>query len=157
MAITSAAYVKFLTTQLLLFIKENTEGSRRAFRVSLKTVGKWVRRYRQAGLEGSLDDYLRGLQGNPTSTIWWDQLLYGTPPPGLDVRLSLDLDLQKKPDKLIGNNKGAAVLLNAKSGEILVLASHPTYDPNKLNEIGTSLTQDNNSPLIYDLYDQSMP
>ena len=104
--------------------------------------------YGQAGLEGSLDDYLRGLQGNPTSTIWWDQLLYGTPPPGLDVRLSLDLELQKLADTLIGNNKGAAVLLNAQSGEILVLASHPTYDPNKLNEIGTSITQDKDSPLI---------
>ncbi len=104
--------------------------------------------YGQAGLEGSLDDYLRGLQGNPTSTIWWDQLLYGTPPPGLDVRLSLDLELQKQADKLIGNNKGAGVLLNAYTGEILVLASHPTYDPNKLNEIGTSITQDKDSPLI---------
>ncbi len=104
--------------------------------------------YGQAGLEGSLDDYLRGLQGNPISTIWLDQLLYGTPPPGLDVRLSLDLELQKQADTLIGNNKGAAVLLNAQSGEILVLASHPTYDPNKLNEIGASITQDKDSPLI---------
>jgi cell division protein FtsW (lipid II flippase) len=44
----------------------------------------------QAGLEASLDDYLRGLQGNPTSLILSNQLIYGTPPPGLDVRLSLD-------------------------------------------------------------------
>ena len=43
--------------------------------------------YGQAGLEATLDNYLRGLQGNPSSLIWWDHLLYGTPPPGLDVRL----------------------------------------------------------------------
>jgi cell division protein FtsI/penicillin-binding protein 2 len=104
--------------------------------------------YGQAGLEASLDNYLRGLQGNPASLIWWDHLLYGTPPPGLDVRLSLDLKLQKQADQMLGDNKGAAVLMNAQTGEILVMASHPTYDPNKLDEIGASLAQDQNTPLI---------
>ena len=102
----------------------------------------------QAGLEASLDEYLRGLQGNPSSLIWWDHLLYGGPPPGLDVRLSLDLDLQKRADQLLGNFSGAVVLLNAQTGEILVMASHPNYDPNKLDEIGTSLAKDSNAPLI---------
>jgi len=104
--------------------------------------------YGQAGLEASLDNYLRGLQGNPQSLIWWDHLLYGTPPPGLDVRLSLDLKLQKQADQLLGNNKGAVILMNAQTGEILVMASHPTYDPNNLDEIGASLAQDQNTPLI---------
>jgi len=104
--------------------------------------------YGQAGLEASLDDYLRGLQGNPASTIAWNFLLYGTPPPGLNVRLSLDLELQKKADQLLGPFKGAVVLLNAQTGEILVMASHPVYDPNKLNETGTFLAQDPNAPLV---------
>jgi len=60
--------------------------------------------YGQAGLEATLDDYLRGLQGNPPSLIWWDHLLYGTPPPGLDVRLSLSLALQSKADQLLGGH-----------------------------------------------------
>lgn len=38
--------------------------------------------------------------------------------------------------------------MNAQTGEILVMASHPTYDPNKLDEIGASLAQDQNTPLI---------
>ncbi len=59
--------------------------------------------YGQAGLEASLDNYLRGLQGNPESLIWWDHLLYGTPPPGLNVRLSLDLKLQRQADQSLGN------------------------------------------------------
>jgi cell division protein FtsW (lipid II flippase) len=104
--------------------------------------------YGQAGLEASLDDYLRGLQANPTSLIWWDHLLYGTPPPGLDVRLSLDLYLQRSADQLLGNFKGAIVLLNAQTGEILVMASHPTFDPNKLDEVGSALAQDKNAALI---------
>jgi len=51
----------------------------------------------------------------------------GTPPPGLDVRLSLDLELQKAGRPIPGNNKGAVILMNAQTGEILVMASHPTY------------------------------
>ncbi len=102
----------------------------------------------QAGLEASLDDYLRGLKGNPSSAIWWHELLYGTPPAGLDVRLSVDLGLQRTADEAIGNSHGAAVMLDAHSGEILLMASHPTYDPNQLDAIGSALAKDTSSPLL---------
>lgn len=102
----------------------------------------------QAGLEYSLDEYLRGLQGNNSALIWWDQLIYGQPPPGLDIRLSINLELQEKADEMMTGHKGAVVLLNASSGEILIMASHPNFDPNKLDEIGYSLAQDNNKPLL---------
>ncbi len=104
--------------------------------------------YGQAGLEATLDDYLRGLQGNPSSLIWWDHLLYGTPPPGLDVRLSLSLALQSKADQLLGEHAGSIVLMNAETGEILAMASHPTYDPNKLDEEGKALAQNLSAPLV---------
>jgi cell division protein FtsW (lipid II flippase) len=104
--------------------------------------------YGQAGLEASLDNYLRGLQGNPSSLIWWDHLLYGTPPPGLDVRLSISLPLQTQADQLLDRHTGALVLMNAKTGEILSMASHPTYDPNKLSEEGEALAQNPSAPLL---------
>lgn len=104
--------------------------------------------YGQAGLEASLDEYLRGLQGNPSSLILSNQLIYGTPPPGLDVRLSIDLSLQTSADELLGNHTGALILMNAETGEILVMASHPTFDPNLLDEQGDSLSQDEDSPLL---------
>jgi len=104
--------------------------------------------YGQAGLEASLDPYLRGLQGNPSLRIWWDHLLYGQPPTGLDVRLTIDLNLQRKADSLLGDHTGALVLLNAQSGEILVMASHPTYNPNSLDTIGADLAQDPRAPLL---------
>jgi cell division protein FtsW (lipid II flippase) len=102
----------------------------------------------QAGLEFTLDDYLRGLQGNPSSLIWWDHLLYGTPPPGLDVRLSIDLAIQEKADELLGDHAGALILMNANTGEILAMASHPVYDPNKLDEEGAQLSRDETAPLV---------
>ena len=102
----------------------------------------------QAGLESSLDGYLRGLEGNNSGLIWWDHLLFGQPPPGLDIRLSINLDLQMQADRLLNTHKGSIVVLNAASGEILVMASHPSYDPNLLDEIGSSLSQDLERPLI---------
>jgi cell division protein FtsI/penicillin-binding protein 2 len=104
--------------------------------------------YGQGGLEASLDEYLRGLRGNPSATIWWNHLLYGMSPHGLDVRLSLDLNLQARADALMEGHRGVVVLLNAQSGEIFVMASHPTFDPADLNEIGAQLNKDPEKPLI---------
>ncbi len=104
--------------------------------------------YGQAGLEASLDPYLRGLQGYPTLTIWWEHLLYGQPPPGLNVRLSLDLDLQTTADNLLNGHQGALVLLNAHTGEILAMASSPTFDANQLSSTWESLVNDPGAPLF---------
>jgi cell division protein FtsW (lipid II flippase) len=104
--------------------------------------------YGQSGLEASLDEYLRGLRGNPATTIWWNYLLYGMSPHGLDVRLSLDLHLQSRADEMMKDHRGAVVLLNTQSGEIFVMSSHPTFDPANLNEIGTQLNKDPEKPLI---------
>ncbi len=104
--------------------------------------------YGQAGLESTLDPFLRGLQGNPASMIWLDHLLYGQPPPGLDVRLSIDLNLQEKVDALLGDHIGAVVLMNAASGELLAIASHPGFDPNKMDAEAPLLSSDPQKPLL---------
>ena len=104
--------------------------------------------YGQAGLEASLDSYLRGMQGNSTLLIWWDHLLYGQPPAGLSMRLSIDLDIQKKADDLLGKSVGALVLVNAQTGEILAMASHPTFDANLLDTIGESLSTSDQAALL---------
>lgn len=102
----------------------------------------------QSGLEATLDDYLRGMRGNPGLTIWWNHLLYGQPPPGLDIRLTLDLDLQQTADEMLADHQGALVLMNADTGDILAIASHPTFDPNQLDQNWTELVQDPKAPLF---------
>ncbi len=104
--------------------------------------------YGQSGLEASLDDTLRGLKGNPGLSIWWNHLLYGQPPPGLDVRLSLDLDLQRMIDDSLEKHRGALVAINAGNGEILSMASHPTFDANQLEEQWESVINNTGAPLL---------
>ena len=53
------------------------------------------------------------------------------PQQGQDIKLSLDFDLQKLAEELLQGREGAIVVMDAKTGEILALASYPTYDPNK--------------------------
>lgn len=104
--------------------------------------------YGQSGLEASLDPILRGVEGNEPFTTWWNHILYGQPPPGLDIRLTLDLDLQRRADELLGGHTGSLVLINAENGEILVMVSHPTFDPNQLDEQWDNLVQDPQAPLL---------
>jgi len=104
--------------------------------------------YGQAGLEASLDGYLRGDKGYPASTIWWNHLVYGVPPTGLNVRLSLDLELQERADQLMSGHTGALVLLNASTGEILAISSQPNFDPSQLASEWQELVAHPDSPLL---------
>jgi cell division protein FtsW (lipid II flippase) len=104
--------------------------------------------YGQTGLEASMDDTLRGLQGNPGLTVWWNHLLYGQPPAGLDIRTSLDLKLQALADDQMGSHTGALILINAETGEILAMASHPTFDANQLEQNWEKLVKDPRAPLL---------
>ena len=112
------------------------------------TVGYIHPVYGQAGLEHSLNDYLRGYRGTPSSTIFFNQLLYNQPPVGLDVRLSIDLQLQKKADEMMSGHTGALVLLNAQSGEVLAIASYPYFDPNQTEESWETALTDPAAPLF---------
>ena len=104
--------------------------------------------YGQAGLEASLDGYLRGLLGNSELDIWYNHIVFGQPPPGANMLLTIDLKLQKTADALLSSQRGALVLLNARSGEILAMASHPAFDPNQLDQNWDKWVKDPNYPLV---------
>lgn len=67
---------------------------------------------------------------------------------GRNVVTTLDSKLQKQAYDLLGNNKGAVVALNPKTGEILALVSKPSYDPNNLSTIWSSIYKSNDRPLL---------
>lgn len=104
--------------------------------------------YGQTGIEKNLDDYLRGVKGNSPLTIWLARDLYGQYPTGLDVRLSLDATLQAKADQLLAGQKGALILMNAHTGEILASATAPTFDANQLDTKWEDWMKDSDAPLL---------
>jgi len=104
--------------------------------------------YGQTNLEESLYPYLRGLEGVSYSEIWWHQKLYNQPPEGLDLRLSIDLSYQSKTDALLDATSGAVVLLNAETGEIYSMSSHPYFNAGSLESDWNKLISDPTSPLI---------
>ncbi len=52
------------------------------------------------------------------------------PLPGANLYLTLDIDLQKTAYEALDSYNGAAVAIDIPSGEVLVLASRPGFDPN---------------------------
>ncbi len=68
-------------------------------------------------------------------------LATGREPSGGSVLLTIDARAQKAADKALGNKVGAAVALDPKTGRILAMVSHPTYDPNKLASHSSSIQQ----------------
>jgi len=135
----------------LIAVTEGESGSltRRLLQPDLgPTIGFNHPVYGQSGLEASLDGYLRGVEGTPSSLVWASQLLNGQPPNGLNVRLSLDGEIQKTADELLIGKKGALILINSATGEILALSSHPGFDPNTLDEHWPELNQDPSAPFV---------
>lgn len=49
---------------------------------------------------------------------------------GKDLRLTIDLDVQMAAEKSLGDREGAVVALDPRTGEVLALVSHPSFDPN---------------------------
>ena len=88
-----------------------------------------------SGLEDTLDDVLGGTYGWRLSIIEPNgdraELLGETAAiPGMDVVLSLDPALQLAAENALGDRKGALVAEDPWSGEILAIASRPTFDLN---------------------------
>jgi penicillin-binding protein 2 len=89
-----------------------------------------------AGLELVYDSVLRGVDGSRHVVVNNSGREIETLPdevkpiPGHDIYTTLDLDLQKAAEDAIGDRVGSAVVLDPRSGEVLVLASKPSFDPN---------------------------
>jgi penicillin-binding protein 2 len=107
----------------------------------------------QAGLEAALEPYLRGKAGVRAVEVnvrgeRLRETILEEPTPGQDVVLTLDLDLQRAAEKALeealqdinegrrrnglppaSRVKGAIVALDPTTGEVLAMASAPSFDP----------------------------
>ncbi|MEB3330296.1 MAG: penicillin-binding protein 2 [Candidatus Sericytochromatia bacterium] len=91
----------------------------------------------KAGIERVLDSHLRGQNGFQRVEVDSRGRLVQTmgeipAAPGKDLRLTLDAELQAVAEQALDEKKltGAVVALHPQTGEVLAMASRPTFDPN---------------------------
>ena len=111
----------------------------------------------QMGIEASSNKQIAGVWGDRLIEINAKnqelRLMGETPPkPGEAVQLTIDMEMQKAAETALGNRRGAVVALDVKTGEVLVLASHPTFDPNlftrKITKDDWAILQDPENSLL---------
>ncbi|NEP03013.1 MAG: penicillin-binding protein 2 [Symploca sp. SIO2E9] len=49
---------------------------------------------------------------------------------GQNVKLTIDIDVQKAAESALGSRRGAIVVLNPRNGAVLAMVSRPAFDPN---------------------------
>jgi penicillin-binding protein 2 len=114
-------------------------------------IGQW-------GAEMLFDKSLRGTPGErviEVDSLGREIRLLNEKPPikGEDIRLSLDINLQKEAEEAFGERAGALVAIKPDTGEILGLVSRPSFDPDLFAK-GISyeewivLTQDSKKPML---------
>jgi cell division protein FtsW (lipid II flippase)/cell division protein FtsI/penicillin-binding protein 2 len=110
-------------------------------------VGYASLRYGAGGLEATFDEDLRGETGRSVWEVAWANLLHRFPE-GRDIQLTLHADLQRLAQQALVGKTGAAVLLDAETGEVLAMASAPTLDPGRLDAEWDRLREDPTAPLV---------
>lgn len=145
-----------LAAHVLGYVGEINETEYRQVRDSPKpyrpgdTIGK-------GGVEQMFEDSLRGSPGRVVFEVDSVGRVVSVvervePQPGADLRLSIDIDVQGlverslademrkarsrgdySNDRLVTAPAGSAVMLDPRNGEVLAMASYPTFDPNELS------------------------
>jgi peptidoglycan glycosyltransferase len=83
------------------------------------------------GLESVMGPFLSGTSDQLFFPRISD-LLTGRKPQGASVELTIDPKVQQVAWDALGNQRGAVVALDPKTGAVLAMVSKPSYDPNKL-------------------------
>lgn len=110
----------------------------------------------RSGLEIGQEEILRGSPGYEfyVETAEDRELLRQLPAVhGEDINISLDISLQEEAVDILAGERASFVLLDANSGEIIVLASTPGFDPNEFvqgisGSRWSQLTTDPDRPLF---------
>jgi len=108
------------------------------------------------GVEKLYDCELRGINGKKLTEVdakgAYIRTISVIPPiDGDTIQLSLDWQLQKKAYELIKNKRAAVVALSPQTGQVLIFASSPSFDPQKFEDGNMGVGQyftDKDKPLF---------
>ena len=106
----------------------------------------------KSGVEETYDSLLRGVDGSRDVVVdshgrEVGQLGQQLAVPGKDLRLTIDLDLQRVAEQAMEGKNGALVAMDPHTGEILAMVSRPAFDP---NQFAVRLTRSYWSQLVND-------
>jgi penicillin-binding protein 2 len=89
----------------------------------------------KAGVEETYDQLLRGKDGSRDVVVdshgrevGYLRTQHATP--GTDLKLTVDIDIQRAAELALGVSNGAIIAMDPRNGEILAMVSHPSFDPN---------------------------
>jgi penicillin-binding protein 2 len=112
----------------------------------------------KSGVEETYDDILRGTDGSRDVIVnshgkELGQMGQELAVPGQDLHLTIDLDLQMAAERALEGKNGAIVAMDPHTGEILAMASRPTFDPNQFSvrlssAYWKSIMDDPNHPMM---------
>lgn len=114
------------------------------------------------GIESYYEKQLRGEKGTEVllrdahgriKGKYMDGAMDVAPVPGKNLTLSLDIELQLLAERLLENKIGSVVAIEPETGEVLCMASSPTFDPQilvgrKRGENHRALSKDKQKPLL---------
>lgn len=114
------------------------------------------------GLEQEYEEVLRGKRGVSHKIVnvngiqkgaYLDGAYDTASVPGMNLHTTIDFELQAYAEKLLAGKRGSIVAIEPATGEVLVMASAPSYDPNLLSgrEFGNNfekIKNDTTAPLF---------
>ena len=128
---------------------------------SQKTDDGYVRKYPRSRMAGHVTGYsskgktgveavenfeLENIQNEVVQRI--TNAFTGEDVKGNDVVLTIDMDIQSVAGDLLGDQKGAIVVMEPTTGRVLAMQSYPDFDPNTVSDDWQELKADEDSPLI---------
>lgn len=111
------------------------------------------------GPGGGIESAADGLLSGRDDKLFYDRLtgtIAGRTPKGASVELTINPKVQRAADEALGDQRGAVVALDPRTGEILAMVSHPDFDPTPLvshspateKKAWDSLNSDPDRPLV---------
>jgi penicillin-binding protein A len=114
-------------------------------------VGYWSTRYGATGIEIGNNSDLSSIAGEPETLDDLINRATGGPQPGNNVVLTIDPELQELAYQELSassTGRGSVVALNPQTGEILAMATSPSFDPNNIDENYPDLANAEDAPLV---------